>query len=174
MHQESGGLYGQTSTDGTTAITYTFAGGEDRFYVVAMGGGGNENVSGTIDLGSGPVDITAYFQSRADVTSFIDGYNSGAAADGSQDVTLMQMQTALSSSLTWGATIIEAAPDGADGFWPPPGPTGYSGNSLVHDSGGAGSNSGLALLYSITPVPEPSSVLLGGLGMLALLRRRRY
>jgi hypothetical protein len=176
VHQNTGSLYGQTMTDGSS-ITYNFAVGEDRFYLVAMGGGLSDNAAGVVDVGAGTVNITSYFQSRADVTSFISGYDGGAAADGTQDVTLTQMADALSSGLTWSAMIIQAAPDGNHGFWPPEGPAGFNGLSLVHDFfdgvNYGGPNSNRALLYSITPVPEPSSVLLGGLGMLALLRRRR-
>jgi len=45
---------------------------------------------------------------------------------------------------------------------------------IDYDDISAGSNGGLGGSYvTITAVPEPRAALLGGLGMLALLRRRR-
>ena len=41
------------------------------------------------------------------------------------------------------------------------------------DSSAAGTNSQVAVTYTYTPIPEPSAGLLGGLGLLGLVRRRR-
>jgi len=41
------------------------------------------------------------------------------------------------------------------------------------DTSAAGANSQVAVTYTYTPAPEPSAALLGGLGLLGLVRRRR-
>ena len=48
-----------------------------------------------------------------------------------------------------------------------------TGAAYTVDTSGAGANSQVAVTYTYTPIPEPSAALLGGLGMLGLIRRRR-
>jgi len=98
-----------------TGATSLDIGGEgDYVYLVAMGGGGHENFGGTVNnvnmttLSTMQRAVSGTACGRATsggwflMTSCISGYNSGAAAGGTQDVTLTQLQTAL-TGVTWGA-----------------------------------------------------------------------
>ena len=49
--------------------------------------------------------------------------------------------------------------------------SGFAGDFLVGTAGNGGTTSDI--YFNVVVVPEPRAVLLGGLGMLALLRRRR-
>jgi hypothetical protein len=97
-----------------SASSLDIGGDGEYLYLVAMGGGGAENFGGTINN----VDMTtvvgvqravsgaACGGSTSDswllITSCISGFSSASAAAGTQDVTLSQLQTAL-SVVMWGA-----------------------------------------------------------------------
>jgi len=137
--------------------------GENTIYILAMGGGGEENVSGRIN----GVDISTLsnIQMSTPVQGYLSGYNLFDVAAGTYSASLVDLQNAI-PDLTW--------------YTPTPG------------SGGVISASGFELGYPFADgsavllrfgasevgvpvgVPEPSafSLLAVGLGMV-LHRRRR-
>jgi hypothetical protein len=94
--------------------------GETTFYLLAMGGSGEENISGKIN-GVNIVKIfqddpTAVIQSNA-IQAFLSSYNTGEVSNGSYTPTLGSVQAALVQT-TWAApqvvgsaTVINANPE---------------------------------------------------------------
>ena len=153
-----------------STITFTLPSGDDTFYILGMGGGGQENLSGLLN----GVDITALIvgsvwqvQMSSNLSGSLTGFASSTSqiTNGSYNVIIGDVQGAL-SGLTWGnptKTIGATVP-----------------SSWVHPEKNAGfdfaSNTARLFRFSATGVgviPEPASVLVGGIGLLALLRRRR-
>jgi hypothetical protein len=95
--------------------SFTLQTGESTFYLLGMGGGGQENISGTVN----GVDITniAVLMS-SDLSSQLTGYNLGSVAAGTYDASVADVQAGF-SGLTWGlptlnttdAVIVLAAPN---------------------------------------------------------------
>jgi hypothetical protein len=89
-----------------SSLTFDLAAGETTFYVLGLGGGGNENISGTIN----GVDLTTIpVLMSSDIGPFLTGFEAetnssggGSVADGTFDASLVDVQAAL-TSLTWGA-----------------------------------------------------------------------
>jgi len=146
-----------------SSFELSLQGAENTIYILAMGGGGQENVSGKINN----VDIATLsnISVSSNVRSYLGGYNNTTVENGTYDAALLDVQTAL-PNLTWSAattgtgTVISLS-----GF-----PRGYP----FADS--------TAVLYrfsssdvGVSSVPEPSALTLlaVGLGGIMALRRRR-
>lgn len=148
-----------------STLTFTLPAGDTMFYVLGMGGGGQENISGLIN----GVDMTTIpVLMSSDISSFLTGYNLPAVALGTFNANLADVQSAF-SSLTWGSpvfnttdtVIVQAAP-----------------NQI-----GFHFNAGTAHLFAFTAsnvgvqsVPEPSSMglaLIGFAGLMLFNRRQR-
>ncbi|MEO7101274.1 MAG: PEP-CTERM sorting domain-containing protein, partial [Luteolibacter sp.] len=109
------------------------------------------NVSGSLTLVSGTVldlvQLGTYTQNNK-FTLF--GYTSGSLLGTFKDTT--------NATLADGATFTDGG-----GIW-----------TIDYDDTTAGANGGIGTRFvTVTAIPEPASVLLGGFGLLALLRRRR-
>lgn len=152
-----------------SSFSLSLAEGEDSIYILAMGGGGQENLSGKVN----GVDIsTLNTMSKSSPLAgpspnpnYLSGYNKTAVANGTYSVSLLDVQTAL-PNLTWSI---------------PPKGTGtvisLSGFTLGYPFADS-----TAVLYrfsssevGVTSVPEPSalSLLVVGLGGLMASRRRK-
>ncbi len=151
-------------------LTFSLPAGDTKFYVLGMGGGGNENISGLIN----GVDMTSAAVSTimsSDLHSYL-GYNTTTVSNGTFDARLADVQTAF-SSLTWGSPILNwsdevilAAAPGGVGFHFDSSTAhlfAFTSTSVGVDPGPAG-------------VPEPSSIALtltGLASLMALCRRPR-
>jgi len=143
-----------------STLEFTLPSGDTVFYVLGMGGGGQENVSGLVN----GVDMTTISTlMSSNLSSYLSGYSASLAAveNGTYTVSLTDVQTAF-SSLTWGspttstsATVIGlAAPNGV----------GYS-----FDSNSAHLFSFQVADTGVSTVPEPSSFGLAAFGLSGLL-----
>ena len=101
------------------ALDITPLNGETYIYVGAMGGGGTEDIGGRLNgndivfvngaqvaTGRSPLGTATLSGVYATFQSYVPGYTSasGAAAAGTQDVTLAQMQSALTGA-TWSSAV---------------------------------------------------------------------
>lgn len=152
-----------------SSFSFALQPGDTTFYLLGLGGGGVENISGTVN----DVDITTINVSMSsDIGPFLTGYEaqsqSGTVADGSFDVNLADVQAAF-PALTWGSPT-PTDPDIDDVADQSP-----TGQGFHFDPSTAHLFSFDASEVGVTPVPEPSTIALatlGGLGSLIMLRRR--
>jgi len=160
----------QSNVEWTTQITnaasfdLSLAADENTIYILAMGGGGEENVSGRIN----GVDISTLsnLQMSTPVQEYLSGYNLSDVAAGTYNASLLDLQNAM-PNFTW--------------FTPTPGYGGVieaSGFELGYpftDSSAVLLRFGASDVGVPDGVPEPSALLLLaiGLGGLAMMRRRR-
>lgn len=151
-----------------STLTFTLPAADTMFYVLGMGGGGNENISGLIngvDMTSASVSVTM----SSDIQSYLGGYNLSTVSNGTFNATLSDVQVAF-SSLTWGApttnttdeVIVAAAPNKI-GF--------HFADSTAHLF--AFSSRDVGVKPGPETVPEPSSIALALIGLASLMRLRR-
>jgi len=85
-----------------STITFSLQPGDTTFYLLGMGGGGDENISGTVN----GVDITTIdISMSSDLSSYLSGYSDGPVADGTYDASLSDVQTAF-PDLTWTTNLV--------------------------------------------------------------------
>jgi hypothetical protein len=82
--------------------TFTLGAGNDTFYVLAMGGGGAESLSGEVN-GVNIVDASASMSDN--IAIFLSGYNNTSVENGSYNVQLGDVQNSL-NGLSWGAPMV--------------------------------------------------------------------
>nr|QXF14443.1 hypothetical protein KPDKLGBK_00014 [uncultured bacterium] len=162
LYQNNVDWYNQVPSIST--FDFTLAAGDSKFYVLGMGGGGQENISGLVNgvnMTSVPVSMSA------NIAPFLSGYNASAVANGTYDANLLDVQTAFSNT-SWSnaATnfnntdiVINAA-----GFG--------SGYSFSHLNAHLFSFDAIDVGVEVNPVPAPSTMAIFALGMLGLASRR--
>ncbi len=147
------------------SFTFDLQAGENTFYLVAMGGGGQENISGEIN----GVNLTSISVLQSDnIATYLSLYDTAAVASGTYTVDLSDAQLALANVAIWGS------------------PTPTDSQTVVQQSGfGTGYTFGdsTAVIYKITAeslnvktVPEPTTaglVALGAVSAVAAARLRR-
>lgn len=98
--------------------------GESYVYLAVMGGGGGEDWAGKLNgndvvdmagaqvaTGRSPVSSGVFSAPYMTLQGFISGYSASEAANGTQNVTLAQMQTAL-TGITWSSAVSTGAGSG--------------------------------------------------------------
>jgi hypothetical protein len=116
-------IFNQNNVDWTTQIANATSldiypqTGETYIYLAVMGGGGTEDWGGTLNgldvvsipgaqvaSGRSPLGTATVSAPYVLLQSFISGYNSSSAAAGTQNVTLANLQTAL-TGVTWSSAV---------------------------------------------------------------------
>ncbi len=147
-----------------STLAFLLPAGDTTFYVLGMGGGGEENISGTVN----GVDMTNVnvFMSSA-IQSYLTGYNNGnAVAEATFVANLADVQTAL-SNLSWSSPDVNSS-DTVIGLAAP------NGVGFHFDDGTAHLFRFNASEVGVETVPEPSSIglVLISFANLMLFRRR--
>jgi len=145
-----------------SSLNFTLAAGDTKFYVLGMGGGGQEDISGLVN----GVNMTSVSVSMSsNLTSFLSGYNASAVAAGTYNANLADVQNAFSnvswsnaaSNINTTQTVIQAA-----GF----------GSGFAFSHLNAHLFSFDAVDVGVSPIPEPSTLAIFALGMIGLVSRR--
>lgn len=148
----------------------TLDGNETTFYLLGLGGGGDENISGTVD----GVDLTTIpVTMSSDIGPFLTDFEAqaqgtGTVENGTFNATLADVQAAL-PQLTWGPTV---PTDPLADIVSAQSPTGHG---FHFDASTAHLFQFPAVDVGVSATPEPSSWLLmmGGGVMIVLSRCRR-
>lgn len=146
-----------------STLTFDLAPGDTTFYVLAMGGGGQEDISGKVN-GVNIANIPVFMS--GDVRSFLSGYDLGSVTNGTYNAVLADVQAAFAQT-TWGPAIANSTQTviSSAGFG-----SGYRfDDSTAHlfKFGAASVN------VPTTSVPEPAGFALLGLGLAGLVAARR-
>jgi hypothetical protein len=162
LYQNNADWYNQIPTLST--LSFNLAPTDTTFYVLAMGGGGQENISGKVN-GVNITDSSVATSVSSDIRSFLSGYNLGTVAGGTYNASLSDVQAAFAHA-TWAS----AAPT-------------LNTTDIVINAAGFGSGyrfaDSTAHLYKFdavavnVAVPEPAGIALFGLGLLGLVAARR-
>lgn len=147
-----------------SSLDFIFEAGESTIYLLAMGGGGEENVGGRMN----GVDLTTIDVSKSsDLSGILSNYTSNltAVAEGTYSASLSEVSAAL-PELTWGDVNVMEGGVGSI----------VTGFAFHHADS-------TAVIYRFTAedigvdvppaVPEPSVTLLGLVAGIGLLSRRR-
>jgi hypothetical protein len=145
-----------------SSLSFTLAAGDNKFYVLGMGGGGSqENISGLIN-GVNMTSVSVAMSSN--LTPYLNGYNTSAVAAGTYNANLADVQNAF-SNVSWSDAALNL-------------------NSTQTVIARAGYGSGFAFsegnahLFSFdaedvgVKVPEPSTLAIFALGIIGLASRR--
>jgi len=151
-----------------STLNFNLAAGDNRFYVLGMGGGGpEENISGTVN-GVNMTNPSVTVLMSSNLAPSLSNYNFGGnVASGTYNALLSDVQSAF-SGLTWGS------------------PTLNSTQTVIVQAGfGSGFifSTGTAHLFAFeatevnVSVPEPSVLVIMGIGLMGLAlqtRRRKF
>jgi hypothetical protein len=164
---------------GLSTLTFNLAEGDTTFYLLGLGGGGQENISGTVNGQDIAVDATydpvmdeynyvfnpLNVQMSSDLGPYLTDWSTasvdgGAVAQGTYDASLSDVQLAF-GNLTWGSPDLNNS-DGVIGSASPNGYGFHFDPSTAHLFAIDGSALGIA------PAPEPSTWVLMAFGLIVL------
>lgn len=140
-----------------SSLTFNLAAGDDRFYVLGMGGGGvEENISGEVN-GVNMTNASVVVSMSSDLSSYLTGYPNNVDL-GTYNASLADVQAAF-PNLTWGNPVLNSS------------------QTVIHQAGfgqGFTFSTFSAHLFSFqaeevgVEVPEPSVLVILALGLLGL------
>ena len=167
------GVVWNTQLSAADSFSFDLIAGESVFYLLAMGGGGQENISGKIN----GTNIVQIFQTDPGlisvsngISSFLSLYSTASVTDGTYTPSLSSVQSALTAA-TWGTPTVISGETVINGN-PEAELEGVRRGFDVPDSEAVFFRFGVETV-GVPTVPEPSSLLLLGMGFGAFVRRRR-
>jgi len=148
-----------------SSLSFSLAAGDNKFYVLGMGGGGTqENISGLVN-GVNMTSLSVLMSSN--LTSYLSGYDALAVEAGTYNASLVDVQNAF-SQVSWSdaslnlnttQTVIQQA-----GFG--------SGFKFSTVNAHLFSFDAVDVDVEVSAVPEPSTLAIFALGMIGLASRR--
>jgi hypothetical protein len=152
-----------------SSFTFNLQFGETTFYLLGLGGGGVENISGTVNgVDLTTINVLMSSDIGAYLTDFAAQSSGGTVENGTYNVSLLDVQAAL-SNLTWGSpTPTDPGVDGVAGQSP-------TGHGFHFDPSSAHLFQFSAADVNVSAIPEPSTcwLLMGAGAAMALSRYRR-